>query len=105
MHRSGGACRIGIGPRRGWTMEKTVPYASSLEHLSDRLRWLDRLIHLHLVRQRARQPANPLEGFKGLVVTEEEVAHLLRGEPDESAGSPELEAAAKDLAHFGETIQ
>lgn len=86
-------------------MEKIAPYTSSLDHLLDGLRWLDCLIHLHLLRQRARQPANPLEGFKGLVVTEEEVAHLLRGRPEEFAASPELDAAAKELARLAETIQ
>lgn len=56
---------------------QTAAYANSWEHLADELQRLDLLIRLKLVRHRRRQPASPLDQFRGLVVTETEVESLL----------------------------
>ncbi len=63
-------------PRR--TDEDTL-YPQSWAHLSDELKRLDLLIHLEVLKQQNREPANPLDQFKGLVISEEEVAGLLAG--------------------------
>lgn len=65
----------GLGP---------AAYANSWDHLSEELRRLDFLIRLQLLRQRRRQASNPLDQFRGLVVTETEVASLL-GDPAETS--------------------
>ncbi|MDD4369374.1 MAG: ATP-binding protein [Oscillospiraceae bacterium] len=65
-------------------------YNDSLEYLSDKLKCLDLLIRLQLLKQQHRQPANPLEQFKGLVVTEQEIEGLLAEhiqEEDDLAGA------------------
>jgi len=59
---------------------KETPYPSSWAHLLDELKRLDLLIHLEVLKQQ-RQPANPLDQFKGLVISEDEVARLLAGFP------------------------
>jgi len=51
--------------------------SSSWDYLFDELRRLDLLICQEVLRQRSGRPANPLEPFKGLVLTEEEIAGLL----------------------------
>jgi SpoVK/Ycf46/Vps4 family AAA+-type ATPase len=62
-------------------VQQPAAYANSWEHLADELQRLDLLIRLKLLRQRRRQPANPLDQFRGLVVTETEVQSLL-ADPD-----------------------
>ncbi|MGE5140531.1 MAG: AAA family ATPase [Rudaea sp.] len=52
-------------------------YVTSQEHIADELRRLDLLIRLRMLKQRSAQPAGPLDQFKGLVVSESEVAGLL----------------------------
>ena len=62
--------------------KQPAAYTNSWDHLSDELERLDLLIRLQLFRQRRRQPSNPLDQFRGLVVTETEVASLLAdGDP------------------------
>jgi SpoVK/Ycf46/Vps4 family AAA+-type ATPase len=53
------------------------PYASSWEHLGEELRWLDHLLHLHLLDRRGAAVDDPLEPFRGLVISEQEVLRLL----------------------------
>src|SRR5262245_13061395 len=53
------------------------PYTSSWEHICDELACLDLRIKQHVVAQWGRQPASPLDQFKGLVVSDSEVATLL----------------------------
>jgi len=53
------------------------PYENSWSYLRDKLRQLDLMIETQLLRLRALHAANPLDQFKGLVVSEEEVATLL----------------------------
>src|ERR1041385_8054895 len=64
---------------------EVVAYTNSWDHISDELQRLDLLIRLQLLRQRRTQPPNPLDQFRGLVVTETEVASLLTGSAN-SAG-------------------
>ena len=61
------------------TAKQPAAYANSWDHLSDELERLDLLIRLQLFRQRRRQTSNPLDQFRGLVVTETEVESLLAG--------------------------
>jgi ATPase family associated with various cellular activities (AAA) len=58
-------------------IKQSAAYTSSWEHLSAELQRLDLLIRLQLLRHRCRQPSSPLDQFRGLVVTETEVASLL----------------------------
>ena len=57
--------------------EPGAPYASSWEHLADELRWLDHLLHLRLLDRRREAGDDPLEPFKGLVLSEQEILRLL----------------------------
>ena len=66
--------------------ENLSAYGSSWEHLSDELRRLDLLIRLQLMAASDRQPASPLDQFRGIVVTEGEIARLL--DDAARAGSP-----------------
>jgi hypothetical protein len=52
-------------------------YAGSREHLQDELRRLDLLVRMEVLKQRESGPQNPWEQFKGLVLSEEEIARLL----------------------------
>jgi AAA+ superfamily predicted ATPase len=66
-----------LGKRTGAATSE--PYATAWEHLSDELRRLDLLICCRLPEQAASH-ATPLQQFKGLVLTEEEIRGLL-GDP------------------------
>jgi SpoVK/Ycf46/Vps4 family AAA+-type ATPase len=91
-------------------VKQPAAYANSREHLADELQRLDLLIRLKLLRQHRRQPTNPLDQFRGLVVTETEVESLLsaaddpadEGEFDESKA--EEESLALVLAAFEQQI-
>lgn len=61
----------------GETVRVPKPPVTDWERFAQELKRLDLLLSLHLARQRARQPANPLEHFKGLAITEQEVASIL----------------------------
>jgi SpoVK/Ycf46/Vps4 family AAA+-type ATPase len=52
-------------------------YGTNLEHLSSEMKRLDLLIHLEVLKQRNEQPATPLDQFRGLVMTDEEIERLL----------------------------
>src|SRR5262245_11155463 len=52
-------------------------YATGLDYLSDELRRLDLLIQFRLLRERHSTPPTPLDQFKGLVITDEEISRLL----------------------------
>ena len=56
-------------------------YSNSWEHLCDELKRLDLLIRLRMLKQRNAHPDNPLEQFKGLVMSEQEIAGLLSDVP------------------------
>ena len=60
------------------TVHEVSPYESSWEHLADELRRLDFLLKLQVLTQWKSQPAGPLDQFKGLVVSEDEIAVLLK---------------------------
>jgi AAA+ superfamily predicted ATPase len=72
-----------------------VAYATALEHLSDEFRRLDLLICCRLPEQRDETPANPLQPFRGLVLTEEEIRALLGNLFDPS--SDDADPSADDL--------
>jgi ATPase family associated with various cellular activities (AAA) len=63
-----------------------APYASSWEHLADELRWLDHLLHLRLLDRRREAGDDPLEPFKGLVLSEQEILRLLVGDSPKTSG-------------------
>ncbi|MFL6260701.1 MAG: AAA family ATPase [Thermoanaerobaculia bacterium] len=81
----------------------TAPYASSWEHLTDELRWLDLLLQRAIAAGRATRSSDPFEQLRGLVVTNEEVDALLAGEVAEG-GEPEVGAVAERLAALQGTI-
>jgi AAA+ superfamily predicted ATPase len=85
------------------------PYLTSWEHLSDELRRLDLLISYRLPEQEAATASSvPLQEFRGLVLTEEEIRRLLKeprdrspsGEQREVDGSPRqyLEAELRNVS-------
>jgi hypothetical protein len=64
-------------------------YATGWEHLAEELRWLDQLLHLRLIGRRGQAGEDPLEPFKGLVLSEQEILRLLaRGGSAPPAASP-----------------
>ncbi|MCF6155890.1 MAG: ATP-binding protein [Candidatus Brocadia sp.] len=74
-------------------IDTKVAYATSWDHLSDELKRLDLLIHLQVIKQRNSQLTNPLDQFKGMVLSEQEIAVLLAGDDSQLAvrgrhGSP-----------------
>jgi ATP-dependent 26S proteasome regulatory subunit len=64
--------------------ESVTSYASDWEYLADELRRLDLLIRLLLSQEQHEKPENVLDQFRGLVVSDEEIARLLAdpGRPD-----------------------
>jgi AAA+ superfamily predicted ATPase len=52
-------------------------YSNSWEHTCDEVKRLDLLIRLRMSKQRSAHLGNPLEQFKGLVMSEREIAGLL----------------------------
>ena len=61
------------------TVDINEAYPSSLAYLLDEIRKLDLLIYSEVVRQQRCQADNPLDQFKGLVLTREEIEGLLAG--------------------------
>ena len=59
------------------SIDTKVAYSTSWEHLSDELRRLGLLINILVLKRRKRQPPSPLDQFKGLVLSEEEISGLL----------------------------
>ena len=63
------------------TIRSAQAYATNWEHLSDEMRRLDQFIRLRLLRDRrgrpVDQPAVLLDQFRGLVLSDEEIAGLL----------------------------
>jgi AAA+ superfamily predicted ATPase len=85
-------------------------YLDSRDHLWDELRRLDLLIHLRVLQQRHRQPSDPLDRFKGLVLSDQEITSLLSGPMgawgEDAAGvEEEQEAVAQDLSQFGRLVR
>src|SRR5262245_8125502 len=93
------------------TIISAQTYATSWEHLSDELRRLDLLIRLRLLRERRDRPADPsvilLDQFRGLVLSDEEIAGLLvdadgahSGDLHSSNDSQERQALVQALAQL-----
>ena len=59
------------------TMANEKAYSTHLEHLSDELGYLDLLIRLRVIARQKRQPENPLNQFKGLMLSDEEITGML----------------------------
>jgi len=73
-----------------------IAYTTSLEHLSDELRWLDLRLHQMVLRQRDKIPVDPLAPFKGLVLSEAELLGLLTHETTLGVNEPLLDSTADE---------
>lgn len=78
-------------------------YADGWEHFADELKRLDLRIRLQLTAQRPASPVNPLDQFKGLVVSEEEVYQLLHHPPAQD--EDQVRRLAGDLSAIGSRIR
>lgn len=92
------------GDRRG------TAYSSSWEHLADELKYLDLLLRLRTLDVRSRHPASPLDQFKGLVLSDDEIGDLTANLPfseEGSAGSvtSEQQRLSEELARSGSLIE
>src|SRR5262245_51464142 len=54
-----------------------TPYQSNLDYIQDELGLLNGVLRSCAVENHKTSPANPLDDFKGLVITEGEVAEIL----------------------------
>lgn len=80
----------------------SIGYQSSWEHLSDELRRLDLLIRLRFQQQPPAAPPGLLDQLKGLVISDEEVAHLLQ----ESGSGPDSgKALTAEQAELIESLE
>lgn len=61
----------------GYWVDPADAYADNWEHLEDELRRLDLLIHHQVLKHKQQYSDNPLEQWKGLVLSDEEIAGLL----------------------------
>jgi hypothetical protein len=91
---------------------RDAAYSDGLEHLKDELRCLDLRIQLQLLKLRIKGRANPLEQFRGLVLSEEEIGGLLArhvGQSDDDeidqSSDPELLATRRALAEIESDIR
>ena len=73
-------------------------YAHYWEYLCDELKRLDLLIHLQLLRQGDKQPASPLDQFRGLVLSETEIYPLLQSSNGDSTEPAEVSFEYQELA-------
>lgn len=87
-----------------------VSYASNLEYLADEMRRLDALIRIKVLKK--RQPASPLDHFKGVVLSEEEIDDLLAASIDPlgiesviSSDSPDKQALTQAFDHLHSQIE
>lgn len=71
-----------------------VSYETIWEHLADELRLVDLLVRKQVFEQRKWTPAHPLDQFRGLVLSDEEIAVLLNDDLD--AAPNETRAMATD---------
>jgi SpoVK/Ycf46/Vps4 family AAA+-type ATPase len=87
------------------TISDELVYANSWEHLLDELKRLDLLIHLQVLKLRNRQSANPLEQFKGLVMSEEEIAGLLTDTADSLGDENTLSTVVLESRKLNESLK
>jgi SpoVK/Ycf46/Vps4 family AAA+-type ATPase len=82
--------------------EKTneEPYHSNLEHLTAELHRLDLLIQIQLVREKQRYQTNPLDQFKGLVISESEISELLTDGSDSNPDNIKSQTLINRLTHL-----
>ncbi|HYL05007.1 MAG TPA: AAA family ATPase [Thermoanaerobaculia bacterium] len=69
--------RTSISPGAAASGASAAPYGASWDHLADELSWLDHRLHLRLLDRRREAADDPLEPWKGLVLSEQEVVRLL----------------------------
>jgi hypothetical protein len=72
----------------------SVAYADSWDHLCDELRCLDLRLQLEVLKQPRHETADPLALFRDLVITDEEIDHLLarqQGAASDPTGTDEQE--------------
>src|SRR6185369_3356505 len=80
------------------------PYQTSWEHLCDELLRVEVLVKLQLLTQPTRRTPDPLAQFRGLVLTEAEVADLLANGDDEFvARSDDERTGAREYQSLLET--
>ncbi|TLM99002.1 ATP-binding protein, partial [bacterium] len=70
----------------------------------DELRRLDLLIHLEVLKQKSSRPDNPLEQFKGLVLTDEEIAGLLTETAGPQSGNSPAAPGEAELQQVNEEL-
>src|SRR6266704_135353 len=96
------------------TPSKVLGYRNNYEHLRDELKQLDLMIQERVLEHRASLPPSPLDQFKGLVVSDEEVAALLkadavlagdRGSKPETPALAVPEPSAAALCDLGDCIE
>ncbi len=80
-------------------------YANPWEHYADELKRLDLKIQLQYILGQRIQSANPLEQFKGLVLSEEEIGRLLHEHPPVSESDSEISAMIEAIAATEEAIE
>ncbi|MFY9607373.1 MAG: hypothetical protein WAU45_02000, partial [Blastocatellia bacterium] len=87
-------------------------YPSNWSHLADELKRLDLLIKLQVLSSWKGQPTSPLDQFKGLVVSDAEIAVLLRqmseaADPAESteAGESDIQVLIDELSRLDSEIE
>ena len=89
-------------------MDAAAPYSGAWQHLSDELRLLDLRLGMFVGEQRRNRSSGPLDSFKGLVISEEEVTDLLRelvGDRPTPGDDPNREAWMASLRRLDELVQ
>src|SRR5436309_6205427 len=86
--------------------ERAAAYSSNWEQLSDELRCLDLCLRRNLAGQQQHPVSDPLAPFKGLVVTDAEVAELLSCPSDSSDEmNSEQESLTRELGELQAEIK
>lgn len=96
------------GDNRGTKQPGRRAYAGSLEYLLDELKRLDLRIRMQLLKQRNGQPSSPLDQFKGLVLSEGEIAGLLTDlatPPADEVSDSEYQTLSTALAQIETEIE
>lgn len=84
--------------------DRFAPYRDSQEHLQDELKRLGLCIRLRLLEQPASEQYDPLAPFKGLVVSEQEIAGLLSENEEGRAADDRSEHSRPAKRQFVEEI-
>src|SRR5215510_795042 len=83
-----------------------VGFTNDWDYLSDQLRCLDLRLHQQILKQARARNADPLAPFKGLVISEAEIADLLgEGATGEASAAAERQKLEQELTEFRHQIQ